>query len=271
MANHYKLIIFLLLFFRSYLESFCKNMKYINSLDYISQNNLVSKKILIYKNHEEDSPILKEKPPPVDFFEEYEILLEKEKELRESYNKYYIEFVKQNNQLKIDRIHISLLIVIACLLLIIIIIYSCYELYKYRQSNRNKSIIYGNFNSKYSVYSFSKEFKSSESTKSNEESFKKNSFYNPSQIGELDNSSNFNIFTYNKENENKKEKEIYVNDLNEGEEAPIQHKEKNINNQNNNIFNDDMKTLTNDENAYFSSKTDKILYKPYSQEEINKK
>lgn len=270
MANHYKLIIFLLVLFQSYIESFCNNMKDKNSLNYISQNNIISKKILMNKNPEEDSPIPKEKPPQEDIFKEYEILLEKDKELQESYNKYYIEFVEKNNQLKIDKIHISLLIIIACLLLIVIIIYSCYELYKYRE-NKNKSKIYGKSNSKiYSVYSFSKEFKSSQSTKSNEESFKKNSSYNPSQSGDLNNSSNFNIFTHDKENEDKKEKEIYVN-LNELEEAPIENKEKNINNPNNNNFNDDMKTLTNDENAYFSSKTDKILYKPYSEEEINKK
>ena len=271
MANHYKLIIFLLVFFQSYIESFCNIMKEKNSLNYISQNNIVSKKILMNKNPEEDNPTPKEKPPQEDIFKEYEKLLEKDKELQESYNKYFIEFVEKNNQLKLDKIHITLLIVIACLLLIIIIIYSCYELYKYRK-NKNKSKIYGNSNSKiYSAYSFSKEFKSSESTKSNEESFKKISFYNPSQSGDLNNSSNFNIFTHDKENEDKKEKEIYVFNLNEGAEAPIQHKEKNINNPNNNNFNDDMKTLTNDENAYFSSKTDKILYKPYSEEEINKK
>ena len=32
-----------------------------------------------------------------------------------------------------------------------------------------------------------------------------------------------------------------------------------------------MKTLTNDEDIYFASKTDKLLYKPYSNEEINNK
>ena len=51
----------------------------------------------------------------------------------------------------------------------------------------------------------------------------------------------------------------------------MQFNEDNIYNINNNNYNDDMKTLTNDENVYFASKTDKLLYKPYPKEEINKK
>ena len=66
----------------------------------------------------------------------------------------------------------------------------------------------------------------------------------------------------------KKEGEIIIEPYNDGDEAPIQFYENNINDDK---FKDDMKTLTNDENVYFASKTDKLLYKPYSKEEINNK
>ena len=81
--------------------------------------------------------------------------------------------------------------------------------------------------------------------------------------------------------EEKKEQEFINRNYNDEDEAPIQYYEnKNNNNINNNInqnnncnniYNDDVKTLTNDENVYFASRTDKLLYKPYSNEEINNK
>ena len=97
----------------------------------------------------------------------------------------------------------------------------------------------------------------------------------------INNSSNFNILIKSKinnnkkEEEDKKEKEIIINPYKDNEdEAPIRFsKNNNLNNNINiiNYYNDDMKTLTNDEDIYFASRTDKLLYKPYSNEEINKK
>ena len=135
------------------------------------------------------------------------------------------------------------------------------------------------------INSFGKEFKSSfESSKSTDESNKKNSSYNPSQSDDylnINNSSNFNILIKSKinnnkkEEEDKKEQEIIINPYKDNEnEAPIRFSKNNNLNNNiniNNNYNDDMKTLTNDEDVYFASRTDKLLYKPYSNEEINKK
>lgn len=281
MKNNYKLIIFFFLLFELYLKSFSSFINDEKALNYILQHNIVAKNILKIENPQNGEE--NQKPPyyKEDIFKEYEKLLEKDKELQQSYDKYYLQYIEQTNQLKIDKIRICLLIIIACFLAILIIIYVCYELYKYRK-NKKQMNIYGESVSK--IYSFGKEIKISESTKSNEESYKKNSSYNLSQIGDLGNSSNFNIFVKDNENEEKKEKEkeISFNQLNDGDEAPIQFNENNnnvnninninnMNNINNNVYNDDIKTLTNDENVYFASKTDKILYKPYSEEEINNK
>ena len=271
MANHYKSIFFFLLF-QSYLKVYSINSK--DNQSYILINDISSKNIL-HKKHqkEKNSTILNEKPPMDDIFEEYKLLLEKDEELQKTYIKHYLEFEEKNNQLKIDRIHICLLILVVCFLSGFIFIYACYELYKFI---KNKSISKAQAKPISNIYSLSKDInlleqKSTESTKSNEESFKKNSSNNPSQIGDLNDSSNFNIFIQSNDNKDKKEKEIILNYLDKGEEAPIQFKEKSNNNIINNVFNDDIKTLTNDEDVYFASKTDKILYKPYSEEEINNK
>ena len=165
-----------------------------------------------------------------------------------------------------------MLIIIVSLLAFSIIIYSCYELYKHKKFKKNLYIYEETLSKK---NSFTKEFISSfESSKSTYESNKKNSSYNQSQNGDLNISSNFNIFIKDKKDGDKKEEEIIIdsyNDKENKEEAPLQFNEDNIYNINNNNYNDDMKTLTNDENVYLASKTDKLLYKPYPKEEINKK
>ena len=82
---------------------------------------------------------------------------------------------------------------------------------------------------------------------------------------ELSNSNKFNILVQRgkKKNEEISNKNAENKD---GDEAPIQYIVKSKEN----TFYDDMKTLTNDENIFIESKTDKFLYKPYSEEEINK-
>ena len=220
-----------------------------------------------YQPPDEGEP--KEKPEPFDkddIFKEYEKLLEKEKELQQIYDSEYLTYIEKENQLKIDNTYITLLIIISCLLSILIIIYSCYEIYKCRK-NKNKLNLYKESFSK--MNSFGKEFKSSfESSKSTDESNKKNSSSNQSQNDDLNISSNFNIIVKDNLSKKKKEGEIIIEPYNDGDEAPIQFYENNINDDK---FKDDMKTLTNDENVYFASKTDKLLYKPYSKEEINNK
>ena len=270
MVADYKFLIFLFLFLQSILRTFCYHLDRKKRTKLFSENHIILKPILIeeYQGPPDDGEP-KEKPGPFDkddIFKEYEKLLEKEKELQQIYDSEYLNYIEKENQLKVDRTYITLLIIISCLLSILIIIFSCYELYKCRR-NKKKLNLYKESFSK--MNSFGKEFKSSfESSKSTDESNKKNSSSNQSQNGDLNISSNFNIIDKDNFNKKKKEEEIIIEPYNDGDEAPIQFYENNINNNN---FNDDMKTLTNDENVYFASKTDKLLYKPYSKDEVNNK
>ena len=265
MVVDYKFLILLFLFLQSFLRSFCNRLDKKKNQKLFSEKNIKSTLIDKYLGPPEEGE-QKEKPGPYDkddIFKEYEKLLEKEKELQQIYDSEYLNHIEKENQLKIDKTYITLLIIISCLLSILIIIFSCYEIYKCR---RNKNIYKESFNK---INSFGKEFKSSfESSKSTDESNKKNSSSNQSQNGDLNISSNFNIIDKDRFNKKKKEEEIIIEPYNDGDEAPIQFYE---NNNNKNNFNDDMKTLTNDENVYFASKTDKLLYKPYSKDEVNNK
>lgn len=212
-----------------------------------------------------------------DIYKEYEKLLENEKELLELYNSEYFKLLENENKLKIDKLHIYLLLSLASIMASIIIIFSCYELYKYSKNKKLKKI-----DNSLSKISLKKELLSSQgiSNKSTDESNKKNSSHSQSgQSEDLNNESNFNILIKSRLINNKKEEEIIIEPNIDEEEAPININDNknnydyNINNNiDNNIINnyDDVKTLTNDENVYFASKTDKLLYKPYSNEEINK-
>ena len=266
MVSVYKFLFLIFLFFQLFLRTFCS---------FKNTNDIILKQFVTDKNQEPREEVgepqdPKEKANPYDkedIFKEYEFLLEKGKELQQIYDSEYLNFMEKENQLKIDKTHIILLIIISCLLSILIILYSCYEIYKCRK-NKNKMNLYKeSFNQ---MKSFRKEFRSSfESSKSSDDPNKKDSSFNQSQNDDLKISSNYNIIVKDIIKEKKKEEEIINAPENYNEdEAPIQLYEKNINN---NIYNDDMKTLTNDENVYFASKTDKLLYKPYSNEEVNNK
>ena len=290
MVNHYKLFFSYFFIFESFVKIFGFNIYPING------KNLQKIKQVLMDPRFSESPKEKEKGWPEDkddIFKEYENLLKKQKEMEEMFNHENSKLMDNENQMKVDNIHICLLIIIVCILAIILITYFCYEFIKYRK--KKKLLIKGGSISK--IPSFGNEFKSSfESSNSTNESNKKKSSLAQSQNGDLSNSSNFNILLNNgNENElgnSKKEEKIIFSPYNDGDEAPIQYIDNNINNNNNennninnninnnninnnninnNIYNDDMKTLTNDENVYFASKTDKLLYKPFSDEEIKKK
>ena len=187
------------------------------------------------------------------------------------------------------------MIIIVCVLLFIIVIYICSEVYKHKIKGKNDILATIS-----SLNSTGFESSSSQIKNSTSESNKRNQ--SSSQKDDLNNSSNFNILLGN----NTEEGEIILDPYKDGDEAPIQfqyinNKNNNIsnnnnnnnnsnNNSNNNIinnndnnignnidnnninnnYNDDEKTLTNNEDIFFASKTDKLLYKPYSEEEINK-
>ena len=288
MVNHYILIINSFFLFQQVLKTF--NYK-------INENYIPnSEKVFISKidkinqsqgpNDEKDKPFRNPEyqnypeGKDEDIIKKYERLLEREKELKDKYSIEYTKSIEQQNQLKVDGIYILLLIIIVCILFILIFIYSCYELYKYRKRKKKDiEISISKFNSLGKEFNkASSESSSSHLKNSTYESNKRNASSSQSQIDDLNNSSNFNILVPNKE----QEEEIIIEPYNDGDEAPIQFYDNNNNNKvdkdinnnnniiNNNNYNDDVKTLTNDEDVYFASKTDKLLYKPYSNEEINK-
>ena len=80
-------------------------------------------------------------------------------------------------------------------------------------------------------------------------------------------SSNFNILIHSQkiERENKEDQMEY--NLDDGDVAPVEYY---IKNNNSNVKEEEIKTLTNDEDIYIESRTDQLLYKPYSEDEINK-
>ena len=291
MVNHYILIINSFFLFQQVIKTFNYkiNEKYIPNL--FLENDFISKTDIIKQsqgpNDEKDKTFRNGPDYPnypegreEDIIKKYERLLEREKELKNKYDIEYTKSIEQQNQLKIDGIYILLLIIIVCILFILIFIYSCYELYKYRKRKKKDiEISISKFNSLGKEFNkASSESSSSHLKNSTYESNKRNASSSQSQIDDLNNCSNFNILVPNKE----QEEEIIIEPYNDGDEAPIQFYDNNNNNKvdkdinnnnniiNNNNYNDDVKTLTNDEDVYFASKTDKLLYKPYSNEEINK-
>ena len=200
------------------------------------------------------------------------------------------DIYQQQNQLKSDSNYILTLIIIVCILFFIIVIHFCYEIVY-----RNKKGIQSKIDS---IDSTGFDLSSSQFKNSTYESNKRNQSSSQSQKDDLNDLSNFNILL----DKNGEEGQIILNPYIDAEEAPIQfyynnnsnnnnnnndnnnnnsinNSDKNIdnnidnifdNNNINNIYNDDEKTLTNNEDIFFASKTDKLLYKPYSEEEINK-
>ena len=92
------------------------------------------------------------------------------------------------------------------------------------------------------------------------DSYQKNSNLTNNISNDLSISNNFYLLIKSKKIEND---EINI-DNKDSDEAPIEYIEINIANN----FEDDMKTLTNNEDIFIESKTDKLLYKPYSEDEI---
>ena len=187
MVNHYKLIYFILF------ESFTKIISF--KIYPMNDKNILISKHQLMSPPDYGEPKDKDKQGPGgrdDNFKEYEDLLNKQKETEELYKREKYKLSDLENQLKIDKIHICLLIIIVCILAILLIVYICYELYKYRK--RNLLRIGDSINKT----SFGKEFKSSfESSNSTNESNKKKSSFNQSQNADLDASSNYNIFLNN--------------------------------------------------------------------------
>lgn len=203
------------------------------------------------------------------------------KELRDKMNELYLENLQQSSQLKIKSIIIYLLIGIIGILVLILIIIAIFEVYKcLNKKNEHKN------DPKFSLNDYDKarlSFLSSGysglTTHSN--TFKKNEKENENIIDNFnysnkENGNNgINVINDNVENFNI----IHKNDMDKsmissksGYDAPIIGNIGDIGeikiSENKKEDADDMKTLTNNEDIYFESKNDKLLYRPYPPNEI---
>lgn len=191
-------------------------------------------------------------------FMKIEQLLIRENDLNDLYHSEQEKFFNYENQLKGQKIYLFFLISMTFVLFLILLIYSIRQYMKCRRKAKKKLLMKKNE----LIKSVKTELISSLSTF---DSYKQKSSSFEQISTELSNSNNFNILVQRgkKKNEEISNKNVENKD---GDEAPIQCIVKSKENN----FYDDMKTLTNDENIFIESKTDKFLYKPYSEEEINK-
>ena len=164
-------------------------------------------------------------------FYKIEQLLIREKDLDNLYHSEHDKFINYQNQLKTQKIYLFFLIALASVLFLILVIYSIRQYLKYRRKAKKKL---------------------------------------PNQKNDLINSvkseivSSFSTFDSYQKNSNLTNNISNDLSISNSDEAPIEYIEKNKANN----FEDDMKTLTNNEDIFIESKTDKLLYKPYSEDEI---
>ena len=231
----------------------------INSKNSENINMLKGKSNFFGEHHPSPSPnVLPFGPHGSDsdnIFFKIEQLLIREKDLDNLYHSEHDKFVNYQNQLKTQKIYLLFLIVITSVLFLILAIYSIRQYLKCRRKTKKKLL-----NKKNDlINSVESEIVSSFSTF---DSYKNNNNSIENVSNDLSISNNFYILIKSKKIEND---EINI-DNKDSDEAPIEYIEKNKENN----FEDNMKTLTNNEDLFLESNTDKLLYKPYSEDEINK-
>lgn len=258
MSNYYFIFLFCYLFFR-----FCINSANGENIDILSLE-LNEEKSKRNSHFDGSTPT-----PPKDQYSssgndhkniyiKIEQLLIREKDLKNLYRSEYEKYINYQTQLKSQRIYLIFLIGITSVLFLILVIYSINQYLKCRRKSRKKLL--GKKSSL--MKSMRAELISSCST------FNSNEISNDSLdkiSNDLSVSNNYNILIQSEKVENEEINNQNIDDK-DAEEAPIEY----IDNKEKNNFNDDMKTLTNKEDMFIESKTDKLLYKPYSEEEINK-
>ena len=262
MSSYYLWILINFLFF-NYNKVYCKNPQ----LDEINKINVIikSKEKDIYSYPPDDN----NPPPPSDgpfgpddsedIFLKVDKLIAKEKELNLIYDSEYNKFLNYETQIQNQKIYLYFLIGVVVVLFLILFIYSLFECLKCKTKSNIE--IFNKENKKIKS-NISGMFSSSSST------FDSN---NQSSLDKLPDklniSSNFNILIHSQkiERENKEDQMEY--NLDDGDVAPVEYY---IKNNNSNVKEEEIKTLTNDEDIYIESRTDQLLYKPYSEDEINK-
>ena len=204
-----------------------------------------------------DQPFFPQGGDTGNIFMKIEQLLIRENDLNNLYHSEQEKFFNYENQLKGQKIYLFFLISMTIVLFLILLIYSIRQYMKCRRKAKKKLLMKKNELIKSVKTELISSLSAFDSYKQKSSSFEQIST-------ELSNSNNFNILIQRgkKKNEEISNKNV---DNKDGDEAPIEYIVKNKENN----FYDDMKTLTNDENIFIESKTDKLLYKPYSEEEIN--
>ena len=261
MSSYYLWILINFLFF-NYNKVYCMNPQF----DEINKINVIikSKEKDIYSFPPDDN-----NPPPSDgpfgpddsedIFLKVDKLIAKEKELNLIYDSEYNKFLNYETQIQNQKIYLYFLIGVVVVLFLILFIYSLFECLKCKTKSNIE--IFNKENKKIKS-NISGMFSSSSST------FDSN---NQSSLDKLPDklniSSNFNILIHSQkiERENKEDQMEY--NLDDGDVAPVEYY---IKNNNSNVKEEEIKTLTNDEDIYIESRTDQLLYKPYSEDEINK-
>ena len=269
MSNYY-LWILINVFFFNFNEIYCKNRQ----LEEINKINL-SIKTREKDNYfggpdgnppPDDNPQPDDQKPPEDdsddIFLKVDKLLAKEKELNLVYDSEYNKFLNYEIQLQNIKTYLYFLIGVVVVLFLILFIYSIFECLKCK--TKAKMEIFKKEDRKMKP-NISGLFSSSSST------FDSNMKSSLDKLPDkLSISSNFNILIHSQKMEkenNEDQKDYNINEgIDDGDVAPVEYY---IENNNSNIK-EELKTLTNDENIYVESRTDQLLYKPYSEDEINK-
>ena len=189
---------------------------------------------IFYENLDDRQP--RNEDDKFDIERKYDELLKKEEETKTKYDELYLETQKQKSQLEVDKVTMFLLFIIIGFLLAILLGFVIYEIIKhFKNKNQKNDLLNLLVNDMKERSSFSTSVDSN-STKSNQ----------------------------NKKNEENSENFPSENEYEDEDNAPVllvenNHKEPEY---------DEFKTLTNDEDIYFASRTDKILYRPYPKNEI---
>ena len=171
-----------------------------------------------------------------DIERKYQDLLDKEKDMKKKYDDLFLETQKQKSQLEVDKATMFLFFLIIGFLLVLILGLVIYEVIKHFKNKKQKNEIINLLVNDMKEHSSISTSVDSNSSRSNQ----------------------------NKKNEELSENFPLENEYEDEDNAPVLF----VDNNQKASENEEFKTLTNDEDIYFASRTDKILYRPYPENEL---
>ena len=181
-----------------------------------------------------------------------ESLNEEKERLENDYQNKLKENIFLNQQIEKNLKYIRILLT-SGIIMFSIIIYISIKIYLKKKQNKKKSKI--------------KIDKINDSNINKNENIQESEISNISSINSSIDKSNYNLF--NNSNNNNQEEKDYDNSNNNNQEEKNYDAPKIANFSNVEIeINDDNKTLTNNPDLFVPSRMDRILYRPYSKEEI---